>query len=87
MAHLTYHPMSKPHRWLLGVVCGCVIVLTVVMMARAMEFGARTAATVAVETVASDEDYGPRSPVPLPAGPKRYQEPHRPSPDTASPVD
>jgi hypothetical protein len=72
MSQLAYDPMSKPHRWLLGLVCVCVIGLIVAMMARAIEFKARTAAPVTVEAASADED-DDRPRVPLPAGPRRFQ--------------
>ena len=80
MSDLTYHPMSTPHRWMLGVVFAFVTVLTVVMMARANDTSAPTASSAVIETVVSDvvpvdEDYQPRNPFPLPAGPRRFANP------------
>ena len=68
VSHLTFHPMSRPHRLLLFAVCLCVIGLMVAMMARTIElYGAKPKAVV-TET---EEDERPR--VPLPAGPRRFQ--------------
>src|SRR5690348_1292943 len=76
MQHSTHRPLPIPHRWLLGGVCVVMVVITIAMMARAMESSAKTAASgTASEVVAADEDYPQRNPFPLPSGPRRFQEP------------
>ena len=72
MQNLTYRPMSTPHRYVLGVVLLCVAALMVGMMARAIDYKARSDAAVAVEAAAADEDYQPRSRFSLPAGPRQF---------------
>jgi hypothetical protein len=63
--------MSMPHRCVLGAVLLCVAALMVGMMARAIDYKARSEAA-AVEAAAADEDYQPRSRFSLPAGPRRF---------------
>jgi hypothetical protein len=83
VSHLTYQPMSTPHRWLLFVVCLAVAGLVVVMMARTVDqFAPNDTSNTAsrIESgsppvkapVAADQDEAPR--IPLPAGPRRFQE-------------
>jgi hypothetical protein len=72
MRQLAYKKISSPHRVLIVAAILCVLGLMAVMMARTIELHT---SKITVPPVVEEEDEKPR--IPLPAGPRRFQEPRR----------